>query len=247
MRPVIPLLLMFTLSAAAQPEQKGSALAVVEKAVKAHGGVDQIKKLRVAQVNYTARGNMPFLPIAGDVDISVEETYQMPRQIKKVIKGKAGGMDISLTWAINGDKWWYRDKDGKTVVVDKKLDVEGQFRPYQILEQLANHQQFQWSLVPDKDGKKPAVRARSDKTKSDAVFRFDQTRGLLVGVMRKQVLPKETDEIDLEVRLSGYKEVGGLNLPMRQTTHHGGKKVFEIEVSQVRFFQKLDDRIFAAP
>lgn len=247
MRSVALLLLAFALSAHEQPEPQDKALAVIERAMKAHGGADRIKQLRVAEVKYTMRGTMPFLGNPGDVDVTIEETYQLPLQIKKVINGKENGKEFSLAWAINGEKWWYVGKDGKTVVRDEKKDVEGQHRPFIALEYLVNHREFEWSEVSEKDGKLTALRAKSEDEDFDYVFRFDKTNGLLVGLASKRVLPKATKETDVEWRLEEYKEIGGVKLPMKHTVYHDGKKACEIHVKQVRFFEKLDERVFVAP
>src|SRR5947207_5321879 len=90
------LALCFSAPALAQPDEQ--ALAVVQKALKAHGGAAGLKRLRVARVTYVLQGQVPFLPAAGLVDATVEETYQLPTQIKKVFRGKAGGEDFTLAW-----------------------------------------------------------------------------------------------------------------------------------------------------
>jgi hypothetical protein len=132
--------------------QEREALAIVEKAVQAHGGVAGIKRLRVARVTYALKGDFSSLGVPGDADVMVEETYQLPRQIKKVIKGSAGSWHGALAWAIDGDTWWDQQiLDGSpgpvTIHEQKNSDLEGMYRPYMVIETLANYQNLRWSMV----------------------------------------------------------------------------------------------------
>jgi hypothetical protein len=47
--------------------------------------------------------------------------------------------------------------------------------------------------------------------------------------------------------MSDYKQVNGLMLYHKQTTTHGGQKVSEFTIREVRTYEKFDDNLFAAP
>src|SRR4051794_12955932 len=66
---VIPLVLLLCVPAAAQPDRDDEAArAVVDQAVRAHGGVAGINKLRVANVTFVMQGDLTFLGLPGAVD-----------------------------------------------------------------------------------------------------------------------------------------------------------------------------------
>jgi hypothetical protein len=238
--------------------QEREALAVVEKAVQAHGGVAGIKRLRVAKVSYALKGQFSVPGFSGDANITVEETYQLPRQIKKVIKGRAGSWHGSLTWAIDGDKWWDRqileggpDRPAPVTIHEQQnMDVERQYRPFLVIELLADYEKFKWSMIPDAPKRAAntiAVLARSEQMGTDFTFYFKNQTGLLAGGSTQRPVQGTNTVVFHEDQYSEYKEFDGVRLPTRQLILHDGKKFAEIHVTDVRFFEKLDDAEFAPP
>jgi hypothetical protein len=238
--------------------QERQALAVVEKGVQAHGGVAGIKRLRVAKVGYALKGQFSFPGFSGDANITVEETYQLPHQIKKVIKGSAGSWHGGLAWAIDGDTWWDQKilnggserRASVTIHEPKKMDVEGMYRPYLVIETLADYQKFQWSMAPgdgDRARQLAAVLAKSDLTGAEITFEFSKETGLLDGIATRRIVPPTNKEVLHEEKYNEYRDFDGVWLPTTQTIDHDGKRIAEIHVTDVRFFEKLDDAEFAPP
>jgi hypothetical protein len=251
LRSALACLSLLYLPSAAQPQGNDDALAVLQKAVKAHGGAAGLNRVRVARVVYTGHGGLPYLPGATHVDMTVEETYQMPRQVKKVIKGKAEGRDLVLAWAIDGDTTWEQDQHGKiTVHKHEQANLEPLFRPYLNLEMLAAYERYQWSLRPGESQRHEdsvAVHADPNLPVSDFTFYFSKDTGLLTGISSRRDLPETSKEIFQEDEYTEYKNIDGVQLPIRQVIYHDGKKLFEIQITSVRFFDKLDDAEFAPP
>src|SRR5262245_15148415 len=234
--------------------ENGVAVAAVQKAVDAHGGAEALKKLRVATLVYTIEGAFPFMPGAERVNLKVEETYQLSqRQVKKKISGKVNDKEIALTWAIDGDRHWYQEA-GKTEVIDNRLDTEAQFRPYWMLEQLVN-KDLRWGSIDAKAKHTEDVSAfvpKSQAAQFDGVFYFDKERSLLTSVRVKRFVPTAPDsktqlEVIHEWKLEEYKEIDGVKLPMKLILYQDGKKLCEICLQGVRFFNKLDVEIFSPP
>jgi hypothetical protein len=254
MRFALPLVLALFLvlrscgPAAAQPQQDEEALAVLRKAVQAHGGAG-IERLRVATVSYTMQGRFPML-FAGELDVAVDETYQLPRQIKKVIQGKVAGRDMALAWAINPTSCWHWEKGGRVEVVEQTLDVESTYRPFLIIEQLANYALLDWPTPPgtaDHDPDLIALIGRSNATGTELTFSFSKTTGLLAEVASWRTMPQTPGEVYHKTQLADYEEIDGLRLPMRQTVFQDGKQLTMLRVNHVGFFERFDDSEFAPP
>jgi hypothetical protein len=252
MRLALVCMSLLCLATPTHAQDKDDGPAIVERAVKAHGGKDGILRLRTATVKYTFKGTLPGLPVAGETDITVEETYQLPRQMKKVIVGKQGDMPAKITWAIDGDQWWSLGGDGKVHVQKWDKDLESQLRTYLVLEKLAmlSAKDLKMTVLGESDvgGRKVlGVRVQAENPPYDINWYFDKEKGLLRAVRGKSIHPMTKKEIMGESVFSDYKEVDGVKLFHMQVLQPDGKKVGEFRVSQVRFHKKLDDNVFAPP
>jgi hypothetical protein len=251
MRLWIALLVFCGGTALAHAQEKDPARMILLKAIKAHGGEEAIMKLRVAEVKYTT---WVALPGMGEGEVNVEETYQLPKQIKKVITGKFGGKDVDLTWAVidGGKKWWYRDGGGETKVMDGNMDLESQYRPYLPLEKLVlvlKHKDTKLTVLGEKkEGKRVLVGLTMTPPKGGpADVYFDKETGLLAEIKHQTVF-RGSDKETLQVAfLSDYKKVNDANLFHKQISINDGKKAGEVRILEVKTFEKLDDKIFAAP
>ena len=98
-----------------------------------------------------------------------------------------------------------------------------------------------------KVGGRPAVGVRVEsRGHKDVNLYFDKKTGLLAKVERR-ALDDAGKEVTEESFCSGYKDVGGVKLPMKVVVQHDGKKFLEMEFSEYRFLDKLDDSEFARP
>jgi hypothetical protein len=227
---------------------------MAEKAAKAHGGDANLEKLRTSKIAYTVVGDFSsLLPAAKDLgtEVAVEETYQLPNQVKKEVKAKIKGKPVKITWAVNGDSAWsHSDEDNKTVTVKEKLNVETMYRPYRLFDLLTKYRKASsWKPIGDKEfygQQTAAVEAKCKELNYDLTLYFDKSTGLLAGTMVRKNTP-DKKMLVAEVHFTNYKEMHGLKLPMKQTAFHQGKKLFDITVENVQLLDKIDPAVFAAP
>lgn len=228
------------------------SVAIAEKAARAHGGEANLEKLRISKITYALAGDFTFImPEAKNIQAEIEETYQLPNQVKKVIKAQIAGKKVKLEWAVNGDSYWYHsDEDNKTVTVNKRLNAETMFRPYLVLDLLARYRpRSTWMPAGDKvffGQQTVAVAVKCPELESAGTFYFDKTSGLLAGTSRQITLDK-TKEVVQEMHLTDYQDTNGLKLPRKQILYQDGKKAGEIRVLQVRLLDKVDPAVFAVP
>jgi hypothetical protein len=95
---------------------------------------------------------------------------------------------------------------------------------------------------------KPAQGVKvSAKDFRDVELYFDQATGLIVKTSR-QVLDTQTmKEVTQETYLSEFKESGGLKHATKAVIHREGKKFLEVEVTEYKLLDSVDDSEFAKP
>ena len=74
---------------------------------------------------------------------------------------------------------------------------------------------------------------------------LDKASGLLVG--RRHFILETGKEILQEVAYEDFKEHDGLKHYTRLVGKRDGKTFFEGEVVEIKFFEKLDEKVFARP
>src|SRR5262245_33783913 len=104
---ILPLLL--TGGAPAQDETK----AIIDKAIKAHGGAEKLAKEGAAQGR--TKGT---LEIAGMSLSFTEQTSTQSNRLKSVLELEVAGQNIKVTTVFNGEKAWINDPTGKTTELD---------------------------------------------------------------------------------------------------------------------------------
>jgi hypothetical protein len=239
------LVLSLFLSLAGRAGAQGEAKAIIEKALKAHGGADKIAKLKAAQV--AAKGTIDVNGM--NLEFTAESYAQLPNQFKSVMKLKAGGMDFTQVQSMNRDKIVITLNGMEVPLTDKTRD---EIKETVYAERVANliplikEKEFQLSLLGEAqvDGR-PAVGVKaSSKGHKDVNLYFDKESGLLVKTEYRSLDAMSNQEYTREQILKGYKEFNGIQSPTRLVINKDGKKLVEMEVTDVKNLEKLDDSVF---
>ncbi len=226
------------------------AHAVVKRALQAHGGKARIERLRFAQVIYRIQGNFPLMPAFKDIDIALIETYQLPNRIKKEIRGHADGKEINLAWCADNEQYWYWEQGNQTQILNKHTDVESQYRPYRILEDLANLDTNAWEVIDnpvDAPSGSITVRCKAEGEANGGIYYFNRETGLLAGSKVRKFIPILGRECWMAGLLGDYKEVDGLQLFHSMVGYQDGVKTSSNTIKEVRLLDAVDERVFAAP
>jgi hypothetical protein len=232
--------------ARAQPTARG----VIEKAVQAHGGVEQLAKLKALRIK--SKGTAALLPGADLVAFTGETTAQLPGQIRNVMEFEIQGKKHTLVQVIDGDKVALT-LDGQAQPLREALIAELKELTYaervNALLPLLHDASHELALVGEgKVNGQPAlavqIRSRGHK---DIVLHFDRASGLLVKAERRTLDTATLKEVPQEEYYGAYKEVEGLRRAMQVTVFKDGKKFLEGEVTEVRFLDRLDPSVFAQP
>lgn len=224
------------------------AKAVVEKAIKAHGGLDKLLELKGAPIQAKAKGRLHQL---GGIDVTIETSAQA-KKFKQVIQGEVMNTAFTQTILFNGKKVLI-DVNGKEIKLDaKKLlaAVEEQLHASDITELVfLGKKGFELSPLGEvKVDDKPAVGVRvSSKGHRDVNLFFDRQKGLLIKTETRDLDFLSGQEVTTEKILSDYKKVAGLLRPTKVRILRDGKKFMELAVEETKLVDKFADEFFDKP
>src|SRR5437870_1850307 len=102
------LLVVAGLARASGGDDDAAARAVIAKAIKAHGGEDNLAKAKA--VTYKGSGK---IHLAGETfNFNAEWHVQWPAQTKFVVDVTINGMNVQVIKVVNGDKGWQKIMGG---------------------------------------------------------------------------------------------------------------------------------------
>jgi hypothetical protein len=233
--------------AAGAPAQEDAARAILERAVKVHGGAEALGRIKAERIKF--KGS---LVLGGhSVPFTDETTVQLPSQYKHVIETNDGVDKHTIHQIINGDKVFIAI-DNKAIPADAALRSEIRtgidLRRAQRLLPLLEDKSYQLAVLDErKVNDRPAVGVRvTGRGRKEMRLYFDKELGLLV----RAEFPLD-DGKGKEVRqhffFGDYKDIGGCRRYTKVKAYRDGKQVMEAELLDAKTFDKIDDSEFAKP
>jgi hypothetical protein len=230
-------------SPAAGPE---SARALLDDAIKAHGGAEQLAKTRV--LVRSDKGEMSG-GLAAKVPFTREAVVRGPDQGRWSFEMGPDGNKLRVVLVLNRDKGW-RLGAGQTADLGKQELEEIREEAYAgwvtTLLPLRDRA-FTLTLVPEtKVNGQPAVGLMAaSKGRPDIKLFFDKKTNLLLKVERQG--REAGKKVEKETFFGDYKEFGGVKLPAQVLELTGGKTTAEFAVTSYRFPGRVDESEFAKP
>ena len=223
------------------------AKAVIEKALKAQGGEENLKKYPAARVK--AKGTMELM--GAEIEFKLDSAVLNPDKFRNEIDIEFMGQKIPIVQVFDGKKGW-QSMMGQTMEVEgdqlDELKEEAYTNNLEQLYPLLSDKKFELKLVgEEKVNDKPAVGVKvTCKEHKDITLYFDKESGLLVKSRKKSKDPGGA-EVDAETFYSDYKDVNGTKQSMKQLLKHDGKKFLEAEVTDMKLLEKIDPSTFEKP
>jgi hypothetical protein len=219
------------------------ARAIVDKAIKAAGGEETLAKNKA--MTWTERGM--FYGMGEGRPYTGTYAVQWPNQFRMEIKDY-------LIIVLDGDKGWMKNVNGGDAT-----ELEGDM----LAEQKESHYAgWVTSLTPVKsegfeltslgdskvgDREVSGVKV-SHKGHGDVNLFFDKSTGLLIkSSFRAKDLQQGGKEVTQEVFMSDYKDVDGMQVPMKVEIKRDGKKFVQAVNLDVKVLPQLDSATFAKP
>jgi hypothetical protein len=231
------------------PAQEKEARIPIEQGIQALGGAANVAKLRAVHVKY--EGNLHF----GDTRIALkaEGAAQLPGKFRMQMEVEANNRKATILDLIDGDKG-LRDQNGGVKSLEGELlfAVRRALRNLHVagtLPDLIKDKAYSLSPLGEVkviDHLAVGVKA-SRKGRADADLYFDKDNHLLVKVEWRAPNLDLQQEATWEALFSNYKETDGVRCPRNILLNVDGKKYMEVEVSEIRFAERIDDALFTRP
>jgi negative regulator of sigma E activity len=224
-----------------------AARAIIDKAVQAHGGTERLSRVRADKVQ--VKGSL-FVE-GKETPFTGETIVQLPGQFKNMMQVATPKGRVTLVQILNGDKAIVTI-DGQPQKVEAAALAEMR-ETFQLnravrLVPLLTDRTYELAVLPEvKVNDRPALGVRvTAKGKRELRLFFDKETGLLVKT-EHTLDAGEGKEVRQEVYYGDFRDVGGYKRPAKLLALRDGKKVMEAELSDVRYFEKIDDVEFTKP
>ncbi len=248
MRALMPLAALFVLAPVSQADDAADAKAIVEKAVKAAGYKPDDK---AKAVTWKDKGKFS----GGDFSLEYtgEFAFQGPDKYRFAVTADVNGSKFTFIAITNGAKAWESAMGMSQEVADDKLDymltATYQLNVTSLLPLLAD-KEFKLATDGEKevDKKKTVVVKVSRAKRPDVLLYFDKTSGLLVKSESKVKDEFQAwKEVPQETYYGDYKEVDGKKFFTTMKVVRDGKTMLESTLSDQKFADKLDAKLFEKP
>jgi hypothetical protein len=232
----------------ARAEEDAGVRAIVEKAIKAHGGADNLKKLKAS----VTRTKGKFYGLGEAVEYTGETSLQLPDRTRNLVEGKVNDNEFKFVQVVNGDKGWTKLNDDTNEMNKEALaEAKEQMNAARIAHlTVLTEKGYKLSSLGDvKVGDHPAVGIRVEHAGfRDVSLFFDKENGLLLkSETRGKDLMRGGEEYMAETLYSDYKKIEGLMAAQKITIKRDGKRFVEGEATEIKFSEKLDDGVFDKP
>jgi len=222
---------------------------IIQEAVKAYGGADVLAKhhgkgvIQKGKLHVSAGG----MDLDGTVDVSSQDG-----KFRRVVNFSIMGTDVKQTSVFNGEALWI-DTNGMLTTIDKKEDVdlikESVFGEEAIGKVLMGDAGLKLSIIgDDKVDDAPVVGIRISKEgHKDVSAYFDKKTHLIRKIVSRGLDIQSQMEVESVRILDDYKDFDGQMRPAKASVLQDGKKIADVEFTEVKYVDKFDDDVFAKP
>lgn len=224
------------------------AKAIINKAIKAHGGEELLTKMQAGQSQNKGKIKLPGV---GEVDFTQEVAYMLPDKFKDSLNLEIANMKIAVNTVVNGDKISINAAGKDVDITDdiKKAMADAmQMMKAARLVPLIKDKGYELSMMGDvKVNNKPCVGVRvAGKGKKEFALYFDKETNLMAKIEFRSVSQATQMEITEERIIVEYqkKEKDAPPMPKKVVVKHDGEQFLEAEVVEAKLLEKIDDSEF---
>jgi hypothetical protein len=237
----VAVLAFWVISVPARADDRESAVAVVERAIRAHGGEEALNRARA--VSRTGEGAMS---LSGNTPFTEETILALPDRVRITLDLNKSQR---LTLVVNGDKAWQIVNGAAQDVGKERIEEAREDAHVLWLATLTPvlKDPYTLTMLPESSvGGSPAAGVKvTAKGHSDARLYFDLRTNLLVKIERRA---REAGvSFNKTYLFSDYKDVDGVKLPLREVVLMEGKKFMERTSATYKILSHVDDAAFAKP
>jgi hypothetical protein len=244
------LILLVAAPAYGQENTEAAARAIIERAVKAHGGPERLGRARADKVKLRGSLSVPGKDGPMAMPFTAETTVQLPSQFKNVVQVGTDPKHV-LVQVLDGEKAY--------VVIDEQTQkVEpsalNEMRETLYLDRavrlmpLLNDRNFNLSTLGEGkvNGAAALVVRVTSRGHKEIRLSFDKESALLIKT--EHVLDDAAGkEVKQEEYYSDFVDAGGYRRPRKMAAFRDGKKMMEAELVEVKYFDRIPAEEFIRP
>jgi hypothetical protein len=240
------LALAVLLAGAGWSPAQDEARAIIERAVKAHGGADKLGRVK-GQITKT-KGKLELL---GGADFTQESAVQYPNKFREVMHLSVMGNEVDVTTVYNGKEGWLNVMGMTRPLEGATLDAVKDAIDTMALSRLAimGGKDLKLSLLGESmvNGKPVLGVKVSREGRKDVNMYFDKGTGLLAKLEHRVKDPQGGQDVAEERIILEYQDVDGMKVAKKAQINRDDKKFMDVVVEDVKFADKLDDVLFEKP
>jgi hypothetical protein len=222
-------------------------IAVIDKAIKATGGEEKLKKIDAMTWKTKAT-----ILINGDSNpFSAQSTSRGLDHYRTEFEAEFGGNSFKGVVVVNGKKGWRKFGDQTMEMEEDGLANEKRMVYLQVIPTklvVLKDKGYKLEAVDEKKvGDKPAAGIKvTGPDGKDFTIYFDKETGLPVRTVAK-VYFFDGQEFTQETTISDYKEFDGIKKATKSESKKDGEDYIKAEISDFKVLDKVDARTFSEP
>jgi hypothetical protein len=242
-------LAIFFMAAAGSPARADDKdpNAILDKAIKAAGGEEKLKKLDA--MSWKSKAS---IIINGDSnDISLNSTVQGLDRYRTEFEGKFQDNPFKGIVVLNGNKGWRKFGDqamdmDEDAVANEKRQIYLQVLPTKLVTLKEKGYKLE-AADEQKVGDKPAagIKVTTPDGKDFTIY-FDKETGLPSRIVAK-VVGFDGQEFTQETTLKDYKEFDGIKRATKADSKRDGEDFIKSEITEFKALDKVDPKTFEEP
>jgi len=220
--------------------------AILDRALQAHGGAARLEQTKKGHLKAKSEGNQVNVPFR----LEIEEWFDLPSRYKRIKTGSINEKPFHREDGTTEKESWAREGSGPISTFSVQLPMSVTEHWHAILASLLllRDKDVQFKSLPDetKDGRAlVGFHATSRQVEGD--FFFDKSTGLLAKTQRTKQNPQGSQEVIADTSYDDYREVQGIQYPMRFKSTVGKTYSTTITLSSIEFGGKIDESNFIRP
>jgi hypothetical protein len=221
--------------------------AILDKAIKAVGGEEKLKKLDA--MSWKANGAITFN--GNSNNFTSEVTVQGLDHYRLDLEGELNGNPIKVKVVVDGKKGWRKFGDEAMEMDEDSLANEKRRVYLQVIPtrlSVLKDKAYKLEAADEqKVGDKPAAGIKvTGPDGKDFTIYFDKESGLPVRVVAK-VIGFDQQEHTEDTTIKDYKDVDGIKKAMKSETKSDGEDFIKTEITGFKALDKVDAKTFSEP
>jgi hypothetical protein len=236
------------LAMAPQTPAQEEVRAIVEKAIKAHGGAEKLDSGKASVTK--SKGTLEIMGMS--LGYTQQIQMQPPAKFKEAMDLDNNGMKIAVITAYDGASGWL-SANGMVQDLPENILAEVKEAVYGIgaarfTNLLKDKKYVLSSLGESKVNDRPALGIKvASEGHRDINMYFDKATGLLAKSESRKMDFMSNQEVNEERIVTDYQVIDGLKIAKKVLVNRDGKKFIEAEITDIKFVDKIEDSEFQKP